>query len=322
MAASKAGWGKPPDTTFRIDVFASAVYGPGGAGEAQDYLGSLNVTTDATGQVTFAVPFAAPAGLPIVTATATDPLGNTSELSAVRRDTLQGPTQPLLMVPGGPLIVSTALGDGIELLDPDAGPLDPEWNLALSVPVGTLTLASTAGLTGSGDGTGSLSYSGALSAINTALDGVEFTPPPGFHGNTIPSLNAASEGASPLQGQLLITDGIFFVTTTADSGPGSLRQAILDSNAATGSTNTIDFDIPGQGVQTIAPASPLPAITNPVLIDGFSQPGYDGTPLIELNGSQAGTGDGLTITGPDVTVRGLDINNFSQGCRHPHHRDR
>ena len=43
---------------------------------------------------------------------------------------------------------------------------------------------------------------------------------------------------------------------------------------------------PGQGVQTIAPALPLPAITNPVLIDGISQPGYTGTPLIELSGSR------------------------------------
>ena len=80
-----------PDTTFRIDVFASAAYGPGGAGEAQDYLGSLEVTTDATGQVTFAVPFTAPAGLPIITATATDPQGNTSEVSALRRAALEMP---------------------------------------------------------------------------------------------------------------------------------------------------------------------------------------------------------------------------------------
>ena len=36
----------------------------------------------------------------------------------------------------------------------------------------------------------------------------------------------------------------FDVTNTADSGPGSLRQAILDSNAATAATNTIDFAIP------------------------------------------------------------------------------
>src|SRR5262249_52987025 len=79
-------------------------------------------------------------------------------------------------------------------------------------------------------------------------------------------------------------------------------------------TGTIAFDIPGAGVQAIAPTSPLPAITRAVLIDGRSQPGYAGTPLIELDGSQAGTADGLTITGPDVTVRGLDIGGFGQGA--------
>ena len=67
-------------------------------------------------------------------------------------------------------------------------------------------------------------------------------------------------------------------------------------------------------MHTIAPLSALPAITQSVLIDGFSQPGYTGTPLIELSGSQAGGGDGLTITGSNVTVRGLDINGYSQGA--------
>ncbi len=104
------------------------------------------------------------------------------------------------------------------------------------------------------------------------------------------------------------------VTNTTDSGAGSLRQAILDSNAATSGTNTIDFNISGQGAQTIAPLTALPAITQSVLIDGFFQPGYTGTPLIELSGDQAGGGDGLTITGSDVTVRGLDINGFSLGA--------
>ena len=106
----------------------------------------------------------------------------------------------------------------------------------------------------------------------------------------------------------------FSVTNTADSGPGSLRQAILDSNAATAATNTIDFAIPGTGVQTIEPASSLPAITQAVLIDGESQRGYTGTPLIKLSGSQAGGGDGLTITGSNVAVRGLDIGGYSQGA--------
>jgi hypothetical protein len=106
----------------------------------------------------------------------------------------------------------------------------------------------------------------------------------------------------------------FTVTSTEDAGPGSLRQAILDSNAATGQTNTIDFNIRGSGVQRIAPLTALPAITESVLIDGQSQPGYAGTPLIELSGTRAGGGDGLTITGPDVTLRGLDVNNFSHGA--------
>jgi hypothetical protein len=55
----------------------------------------------------------------------------------------------------------------------------------------------------------------------------------------------------------------FVVNNTADSGPGSLRQAILDSNAATAATNTIDFNIAGTGTQTIAPASPRPRSRRP-----------------------------------------------------------
>ena len=114
----------------------------------------------------------------------------------------------------------------------------------------------------------------------------------------------------------------FNVTNTADSGPGSLRQAILDSNAASGGVNTVYFDIPGRGAQTIAPLSPLPTITSPVLIDGWSQPGFAGTPLIEIDGSQAGGGDGLVISDANVTVRGLDIGQFQPGRRCPHHRRR
>ena len=74
-----------------------------------------------------------------------------------------------------------------------AGPLDPVWNLTLSVTAGTLTLSSTAGLTGSGDGTGSLSYSGPLSAVDAALAGMSYVPPPGSHGLATLSLEAQSE---------------------------------------------------------------------------------------------------------------------------------
>ena len=52
----------------------------------------------------------------------------------------------------------------------------------------------------------------------------------------------------------------YTVTTTADSGPGSLRQAITNANANPG-MGDITFDIPGPGPYLIQPLSPLPAIT-------------------------------------------------------------
>src|SRR5262249_30405413 len=102
----------------------------------------------------------------------------------------------------------------------------------------------------------------------------------------------------------------FLINTTADSGAGSLRQAILDSNANAGA-DTIDFSI-GSGAQTIALLSGLPAITESVAIDATTQPRYAGTPLIELPGDSAGSGaSGFTITAAGSTIQGFVINRFS-----------
>jgi hypothetical protein len=301
------GWlgGSTPNTTFRIDVFASAAYGPGGAGEAEDYLGSMQVMTDSQGQAVFDVPYAPPAGLPIVTATATDPQGNTSEVSALRRATLDAPSQSVRAVADQSLTLANTSSDGIGIHDLDAGPTSPSWDLTLSVSDGTLTLASASGLTGSGDGTGSLSYVGSLSALDAALNGSRYTPPPGPHVLSILTLNARSYGAPPLGTEFAITDGVAVVTTTADGGPGSLRQAILDANSVIGETVTIDFAIPGAGVQTIEPLSPLPPVTVSLLIDGASQPGFAGAPLIALGGQSAGSSGALAISAANVNIRGL-----------------
>ena len=307
------GWlgGSLPETTFRIDVFASASYGPGGSGAAEDDLGSLEVTTDSTGQVSFAVPFTAPAGLPIITATATDPKGNTSEISSSLSGGFHAQSEVVRLSPGKELLVlSPTSDDGIDLEDSSAGSTGLTWDLSLSVSAGTLMLPSTAALIGSGDGTGSLFYSGTLSALDAAMDRMTYSAPAGFQGSVSLSVAAQADGITLLAGLVSVTTGSFVVTTTADSGPGSLRQAILDSNAAPGATNTIDFAIAGQGVQPIDLASPLPLITNPVLIDGTSQPSYSGTPLINLVAQDAGTSNSLTISGSDVTVRGLALDSF------------
>jgi hypothetical protein len=102
---------------------------------------------------------------------------------------------------------------------------------------------------------------------------------------------------------------VFTVTVTNDTGAGSLRQAILDANAAPGA-DTITFNLAGPGL-TIAPGSALPSVTNAVVIDGSTQPGFAGVPLVELNGASAGaSSDGLRIANGPVTVRGLVINRF------------
>jgi len=102
----------------------------------------------------------------------------------------------------------------------------------------------------------------------------------------------------------------YSVDNTNDSGAGSLRQAILDANAHAG-TDAISFNIPGSGVHTITPTSPLATIVDSVMIDGTTEPGFVGSPLIELSGQNAGvSGDGLTILAGSSHVKGLVINRF------------
>lgn len=111
----------------------------------------------------------------------------------------------------------------------------------------------------------------------------------------------------------------FTVTTAAGAGTGSLRAAITAANAAPG-LDTIGFNIPGTGVQTINLLSALPNVSGSAVIDGFTQPGSnpntlalgsDAVVLVELNGAAAGQANGLVLTGPTTSaVRGLAINRF------------
>jgi len=120
------------------------------------------------------------------------------------------------------------------------------------------------------------------------------------------------------------------VTNTADGGAGSLRQTLLQANIANG-PDTIVFAIPGNGPHTIRPQSPLPTLTGPVTIDGYTQGSNTATTAddaaentnptdqptnadlrIELDGSMAGPNtSGLVFTAGSSVVRGLVINRFA-----------
>ena len=98
-----------------------------------------------------------------------------------------------------------------------------------------------------------------------------------------------------------------------DDGGGqcTLRAAIQEANSLAGA-DSIHFSIGGGGVQTIQPL-PLPTISTTVVIDGTTQPGFSGSPLVVLDGSLAGPGaHGLLVGAPGggCTIRGLVIHSF------------
>ena len=102
----------------------------------------------------------------------------------------------------------------------------------------------------------------------------------------------------------------FVVTNVNDTGPGSLRQAMLDANANPGA-DSINFNITGPS-RRIQPELGLPDITDPVVIDGSTQPGFSGTPIVELNGGKSAV-RGLFVNAPGSTIRSLVINGFNTG---------
>ncbi len=106
----------------------------------------------------------------------------------------------------------------------------------------------------------------------------------------------------------------FTVSNVNNSGAGSLRQAIIDSNTAQGVggvQNVINFNFSGGVVRTVNLTSPLPDITYHLKIDGTTIAGYSGTPLFELNGASAGSAaNGLTNRVGDFEVKALIINRF------------
>jgi len=111
------------------------------------------------------------------------------------------------------------------------------------------------------------------------------------------------------------------VTNTNNSGSGSLRQAILDANTSP-LEKTIVFDIPGACPRIIAPTTSLPALTAPVVIDGYTQPGsqlnesaqaFDGVLCVALDGGGVlATGlDLQTSQGQSMRVEGMAFYGFS-----------
>ncbi|QEH35757.1 hypothetical protein OJF2_43140 [Aquisphaera giovannonii] len=113
-----------------------------------------------------------------------------------------------------------------------------------------------------------------------------------------------------------VLSALYTVTSVADGGAGSLRDAINQANALTpGTAATIDFSI-ASGAQTIELGSALPKLANPITIDGTTQPGYAGRPLIQVDGQSAGAGAlgfSLDDDSHNSVIKGLEITGFDGG---------
>ncbi|WP_165232189.1 Calx-beta domain-containing protein [Aquisphaera insulae] len=281
-------------TTFLIQFFSNPSQGLGGYGQGKTYLGSMTVTTDASGNASFV--FTTSTTLTTtswIAATATNlTTGDTSEFS---NDVVPAPVSVQLAT----ATTTVTATSGLMIVH-----VIRSGNTAALVSVNYATA----------DGTG------VRGKDYTATSGtLTFQPGETDKTFTIPILNNVKQTAASVTFRIVLsaaTNGatigtigtetvtitnslphsltnVFYVTNTADSGDGSLREAILDANAA-GSPADIWFaipastaaglDVPVSGFDplthewTITLATPLPVITNTVWIDGFTQGTGTGVP--------------------------------------------
>lgn len=119
-------------------------------------------------------------------------------------------------------------------------------------------------------------------------------------------------------------DRDFIVSNTNDAGAGSLRQAILDLDAACRDTGcrivfNIEGAVPADGWFTIRPESPLPKIEGYAVVDGATQTAFSGDtnpdgPEIEIRGDRQAFGDGLTFgSGCELQLFRVAVGDFAHG---------
>ncbi len=202
---------------------------------------------------------------------------------------------------GAPVAASFKLTN-IVLVSIAVSPGNPELAEGIA---GQFTATGTYADGSTGDLTHYVTWSSATrSVVTISTGGLATALAPGTS-----AITASRAGVTSPAETLTVIAPSFVVNTNADEfgfsdGTTSLREAITFATAHPG-PSTITFALPA-GSTTIHLLSPLPAITNPLVIDGTTQPGFAGTPLVDL------TGESLAISAA-VTVRGVAFDGVAFG---------
>jgi CSLREA domain-containing protein len=331
--------------TFTIELFSNTACDGSGNGEGKTYLGSTPTTTGANGDGLWSFNPATLTDGDVITATATDANNNTSEFSACF--TARAFTSGTVQFVGAPYTDSETNADhGKTITVSRTGGSDGALEVTYATSDGTAKTTDPDYVSASGTLHWNNGESGNKT-FNITVKGDTTYEANETVNITLSNVTAGATIGAPNPTTLTITndDAIpssLVVTKTADTNDGfctltdcSLREAISNANA-NADASTISFNIPNTdpnrnvttGVFAITPGSALPAITNPVTIDGYTQTPCSGNPapcaqentlavgsdallLIEIDGTNAG-GYALIVDASDTVIKGLVINRSTQ----------
>ena len=265
-----------PTTTYTLDFYANAACDGSGQGEGQALLGTANVTTDGAGHAGIDATLPAlPAALPVLTATATDPSGNTSEFSPCLNPATPSTVQFKRAVyegsESGPLAVTVTV---TRTLGSSSGAATVDYATSDGAAKAGLDYVTTSGTLSFAPGEITRSFVAQLINDQTDEDtqafNITLTNPTGgvsLGGNSTTSINILDDDRMPLafagpslfvtEGSTGTTQAVFSILVNpASEKPLTVRYSTQDGTA----TSPQDYEAvsgevtfaPGEAVKTVS----------------------------------------------------------------------
>jgi VCBS repeat-containing protein len=208
------------------------------------------------------------------------------------------PRPAAVIVPGGqtvvedsPLFFSASAGNAISVADPAAA----SGTVQLSATGGTLNLGSTAGVTVSGNNSAAVTLTGPLSALNTAMNNLRFTPTADSNGSATLTIGFTGSGGQTASASVAITVTPFN-DPPVNSVPPGVQTATEDTPTAFSSISVADVDAGGGAIRMTL------STTNGSLVT-----------LARTSGLSFTAGDGTDDTTMTFTATMADINTALAG---------